>query len=104
MKHIIKQSSLGKSSFTLLETLLSITLLSIVISGFTYSTYYDTNQTQIYTKLNDLENNFNTNNYKDFSKSSKLLKVTINNKEKKDLLVKVYKYEDENIKVIKYEK
>lgn len=104
MKHTIKQLNLGKNSFTLFETLLSITILSIVISGFTYSTYYDEEISDNYQKLNSLENQFNTNDYKNFTSSTQTIKITINHDEYKDLNVKIYTYEDETIRLIKYEK
>ena len=93
-----------KNSFTLFETLLSITILTIVISGFYNSTYYDNSNLKNYIILNDLENSFNTHDYKNFNISSKSVKVTVNNNNEEFVNFKVYSYEDENIKVYKYEK
>lgn len=93
-----------KNSFTLLETIISITLLIIVISGFKYSTYYDQRSHKDYMILNDLENKFDTKNYSNFTKSSKTLQIIKNKISIESLTVLKYQFEDENIKIFKYEK
>jgi len=95
---------LVKNSFTLFETLLSITILSIVISGFIYSTYSSQNNHEIFQTLNTLENKFDTKEYGSFTKTSKLLTLTINDTNSKTITVNKYEYKDENIKIFKYEK
>lgn len=99
-----KQSNLAKSSFTLLETLLSISLLSLVISGFINSTYDDEQNTKNYQILNNLENKFDTNEYKNFPKSTKNLTIIINETQYNSINVNQFEYKDENIKLVKYEK
>ena len=93
-----------KNSFTLIETLISITFLSVVISGFIYSTYHDETNQRNYMLLNDLENSFNTKNYANFIKTTQNLKVTINEESTENIIVSKYEFENENIKVFKYEK
>lgn len=99
-----KQSNLGKSSFTLLETLVSITFLIIVISGFKYSTYSEELFEKNFMLLNDLENQFNNKNYKNFKNSNKNLKIIKNHDITEFILVTKYEFENENIKIFKYEK
>ena len=103
-KLIIKQSSLLKSSFTLLETLISITLLAIVISGFSYSAYYDKNNHKNFVLLNDLENKFDMQNYSSFSKLSKQIHIIENKITTKNINVSKYQFENDDIKIFKYEK
>jgi type II secretory pathway component PulJ len=95
---------LGKSSFTLLETLISITFLIIVISGFKFSTYDDEQEQKNFMLLNDLENRFNTNNYSLFSKNTTNLKIIKNSTIVETIVVSKYQFEDEHIKIYKYEK
>lgn len=93
-----------KNSFTLIETLISITFLSVVISGFIYSTYHDETNQKNYMLLNNLENSFNTKNYTNFLKTTQNLQVTINEEHTENIVVSKYQFENENIKVFKYEK
>lgn len=93
-----------KNSFTLLETLISITFLSIVISGFTYSTYYDENNHKNFMLLNEIENKFNTKDYTNFIKTSKTIEITKNEETTENIIVSKYQFENENIKIFKYEK
>jgi hypothetical protein len=95
---------LEKNSFTLIETIISITFLSVVISGFIYSTYHDETNQKNYMLLNDLENSFNTKNYTNFIKTTQNLQVTINEESSENIVVSKYQFENENIKVFKYEK
>lgn len=101
---MIKQLNLVKSSFTLLETLISITLLSFVISGFSYATFQNKDDSKTYMVLNNLDNKFSTNDYKDLNKSSKKIKIIINETQNIELDIFVYEYLDEKIKLIRYEK
>ena len=101
---MIKQLNLVKNSFTLFETLISITLLIIVISGFAKSSYYDENNNKNFMLLNDLENMFNTKNYNNFTKTSIQIQI-IKNKESTEYMgVSKYQFENESIKLFKYEK
>jgi hypothetical protein len=96
--------NLVKNSFTLLETIVSITFLSIVISGFIYSTYHDETNHQNFMLLNDLENKFDTKYYSNFSETNQNLQIIKNNQIVENLIVQKYLFENENIKVFKYEK
>jgi hypothetical protein len=96
--------NLVKNSFTLLETLISITFLSIVISGFVYSTYYDNSSNENFMLLNDLENKFDTKDYSNFSKTNQNLQIIKNNQIVENLVIQKYLFENENIRVFKYEK
>lgn len=101
---MIKHKSLQKNSFTLFETLLSITILIIVVSGFYNSTYSQKNSDKNFQILNKLENDFDTKDYSKLSLTNENLQITINKSEIKNILVKKYEYLDENIKIYKYEK
>lgn len=95
---------MGKNSFTLLETLVSITFLLIVIAGFTKSFYNDEKDEEIFMNLNELENKFNTKNYSSFSKSSNYITIIKNKTTFENISVSKYQFENENIKLFKYEK
>ncbi len=93
-----------KNSFTLLETLISITLLTIVVSGFFYSSYHDENHHKNYVLLNDLENKFDTKNYSNFSKINQNIQIIKNKNTIENITVSNYIFENEDIKIFKYEK
>lgn len=93
-----------KNSFTLLETLISITFLSIVISGFLYSSYHEKTNQENFMILNDLENKFDTKNYTNFSKTNLNLQIVKNKETTENLAISKYQFENENIKLFKYEK
>lgn len=100
---MIKQLKLGKNSFTLLETLISIFILSIIIVGFSNYSYND-NFDEEFMLLNNLENSFNTNSYdKNFTSSNKNLKVMVNDSEEKTIFIKEIKFKNEKVELIKYE-
>lgn len=94
--------NLEKNSFTILETLISISLLLFVISGFSNFTYYSSKSNYFQT-LNTLENKFTKKDYSSFSKNIKNLEIQINNSLKINLNVEKYEYEDEKITLFKYE-
>lgn len=93
-----------KNSFTLLETLISITLLLVVVSGFTYSTYYDKKEDTNFMLLNELENKFDTKNYISFSKSNTTVQIIKNKETTENVTVSKYQFENDDIKIFKYEK
>ena len=93
-----------KNSFTLIETLISITFLSVVISGFMYSSYHDEINQENFILLNNLENSFDTKDYKNFTKTNKTLQITQNQEITQNFTVSKYEFENENIKIFKYEK
>ena len=96
--------NLVKNSFTLIETLISITFLSVVISGFIYSSYHDEINQENFMLLNNLENSFDTKDYKNFTKTNKTLQITQNQEITQNFTVSKYQFENENIKIFKYEK
>jgi len=100
MKKLVKS---GKNSFTLLETLVSVFILSIIIVGFSKASFYD-NFDEEYMVLNKLENMFNISSY-DSSFSTKNIQLTITSDdiEIKNISVKKIEYEDENLRLLKYE-
>ena len=93
-----------KNSFTLIETLISITFLSVVISGFMYSSYHDEINQENFMLLNNLENSFDTKDYKNFVKTNQTLQITQNQEITQNFTVSKYQFENENIKIFKYEK
>ncbi len=93
-----------KSSFTLLETLISITFLLIVISGFKYSSYYDENNHLNFMLLNDLENKFNTKDYSNLTRINQNIQIIKNKETIENIDVLKYEYYDNNIKIYTYEK
>ena len=93
-----------KNSFTLIETLISITFLSVVISGFMYSSYHDEINQENFMLLNNLENSFDKKDYKNFTKTNKTLQITQNQEITQNFTVSKYEFENENIKIFKYEK
>ena len=96
--------NLVKNSFTLIETLISITFLSVVISGFMYSSYHDEINQENFMLLNNLENSFDIKDYKNFTKTNKTLKITQNQETTQNFTISKYQFENENIKIFKYEK
>jgi len=95
---------LEKNSFTLFETLLSITLLIVIVNGFLNSSYYDEKSHNISILLNSLENNFDTNNYSDLTTQTTTLTIIKNLNTKEQLIVKKHLFENDDIKIFKYEK
>ena len=93
-----------KNSFTLIETLISITFLSVVISGFMYSSYHDEINQENFMLLNNLENSFDTKDYKNFVKTNQTLQITQNQETTQNITVSKYQFENENIKIFKYKK
>ncbi len=100
MKKLVKS---GKNSFTLLETLVSVFILSIIIVGFSKASFYD-NFDEEYMILNKLENMFNISSYdSSFSTKNMQLTITLDDIEIKNISVKKIEYEDENLRLLKYE-
>lgn len=101
---IQKQLNLQKNSFTLFETLVSLTIIIVVIALFQKITQRDLKEDEFFHLLNILENNFDTKNYSNLQKTSKNITITKNQNIVETLNVNLYKYEDENIRLFKYEK
>ncbi|WP_164968672.1 prepilin-type N-terminal cleavage/methylation domain-containing protein [Arcobacter sp. F155] len=93
----------GKNSFTLLETLVSVFILSIIIVGFSKASFYD-NFDEEYMILNKLENVFNISSYdSSFSTKNIQLAITLDDIEIKNISVKKIEYKDQNLRLLKYE-
>lgn len=92
-----------KNSFTLFETIVSITLLAIVISGFIHSNTSNNNDI-LFQKLNELENSFDIKDYSSFNKLNTKVTFIIDGNTEEEILVKKYEFKNENIKIYKYEK
>ena len=54
--------------------------------------------------LNNLENKFNTQSYSDFTKTSTSIQIVKNNENIENINVSKYQFENDNIKIYKYEK
>ena len=93
-----------KNSFTLFETLISITILLIIVSGFLNSSYYDEKSVNTSSLLNNLENKFDSNNYDSFSTINTKITLIKNQYLKEEILVKKHVFQNEDIKIFKYEK
>lgn len=99
-----KACELAKNSFTLIETLISITILSVVVTIFNKISHDNLREDISYNLLNDLENIFATKSYSNLQKSSKTINIIKNETLTENLNVNVYSYKDENIFIFKYEK
>ncbi|MBL3520703.1 hypothetical protein H0A43_09480 [Arcobacter lanthieri] len=99
-----------KNSITLIETLISLLILSTVVIGFLKISYNSENNSNLFNVLNHIENNFTTKTYSNFIQSNTNLQITKNKigneneNEVENLNVKKYEYLDNNIRVFKYEK
>ena len=92
-----------KKSFTLIETLISVVLLLVLISGFTYASYYQ-NFNKEYVLLNKIENLFTLEDYStNFTKQSSTVEIIINDNIIKNIDIKKIVYKSENIILFKYE-
>lgn len=78
-------------------------MLSFVIVGFSQNSYYENFDKQ-FQLLNEIENSFNTNTYNEkFTNSYENILIIKNDSEAEDILVKKIEYQDEKIKLLKYE-
>ena len=75
-----------------------------MISGFLYSSYHDEPNQENFMLLNNLENSFDTKDYKNFTKTNQTLQITQNEETTQNITVSKYQFENENIKIFKYEK
>ena len=103
-KLIIKLVNLQKNSFTLLETIISITILLVILAVFNKISHDNLFENNNYTLLNNLENDFDTKNYLGFHKSSQTINITKNENLVENINVNMYFYKDENLRIFKYEK
>lgn len=104
MKLIKKLVNLQKNSFTLIETLISLTILLIVLAIFNQISKDNLEEDKIFNLLNSLENSFELKNYSNLQKFSKNINIIRNENIIESININVYTYKDENIKIFKYEK
>lgn len=69
-----------------------------------YSSYHDEINQENFMLLNNLENSFDTKDYKNFVKTNQTLQITQNQEITQNFTVSKYQFENENIKIFKYEK
>ena len=100
--HLINQKNLLKNSISLVETLISLIILSIVVSGF-LNISSNNDRSEIFHTINNLENSFVSKNYQNFNQTNSDIKI-IRNGISQSINVKKYHFDDENLKVFKYEK
>lgn len=96
--------NLQKNSFTLLETIISLTILLVILAIFNKISQDNLQEDLNYKLLNSLENSFDTKNYSDLKKSLKNISIIKNENIIENVEVNIYFYEDKNIKIFKYEK
>lgn len=93
---------MGKNSFTLFETILSLTILAVAVS-IIYKIVYSNNFHKQFKLLNSYENSFTKNSYDStFTKNSSKLTI-YENKISKNIDVIKIQTNDENIRLFKYE-
>ena len=76
----------------------------VVISGFSYSTYYDEKEDTNFMLLNELENKFDTKNYSSFSRYNTNIQIIKNKETIENVTVSKYQFDNDDIKIFKYEK
>ncbi|TLT06195.1 hypothetical protein FE243_08605 [Aliarcobacter thereius] len=92
-----------KSSFILIEILISILILSFIFISFANSNFLFSRTNSNFINLLELENSIERNDLRNFYKSSSSYEVLIND-EKTTITLFKYSYKDENIKLVYYEK
>ncbi|HJE03741.1 hypothetical protein [Aliarcobacter thereius] len=92
-----------KSSFILIEILISILILSFIFISFANSNFLFSRTNSNFINLLELENSIEKNDLRNFYKSSSSYEVLIND-EKTTITLFKYSYKDENIKLVYYEK
>ncbi len=102
MQPIKKPKNWLKNSFSLFEVILSISILSLVISGFLSSNSDDKNTSHLFMLLNKCENDFSIKNYTNMIKTRQNISLFIDGEEK-DLEVDKYIFQNKDIKIFKYE-
>jgi len=92
-----------KNSITLIETLISLIILSTIVTGF-LKISYNNSENNLFNIVNNIENNFTTKNYSSFIQSQANIQIIKNENQIETLNVKKYEYIGNNIRVFKYEK
>ncbi|QEP40121.1 hypothetical protein APORC_0504 [Arcobacter porcinus] len=101
--HLKNLKKLLKSSFILIEILISVLILSFIFISFANSSFLFSTRNSNFINLMELENSIDKNDLKSFHKSSSSYEVLING-EKTTLTLFKNIYKDENIKLVYYEK
>ena len=101
--HFKNQKILLKSSITLFETLISLIVLMVIISGFLKIPYETQENEELFNKLNELENSFATKDYGYFIKQEEFLIIT-KDEHKESISVSKYIFNNNKINIFKYEK
>ncbi|QBF15581.1 hypothetical protein ATH_0506 [Aliarcobacter thereius LMG 24486] len=101
--HLRNLKKLLKSSFILIEILISILILSFIFISFANSNFLFSRTNSNFINLLELENSIEKNDLRNFYKSSSSYEVLIND-EKTTITLFKYSYKDENIKLVYYEK
>lgn len=96
-----KQYSYQKPSFIFIETIVSLLILSIIVSGL-YKLSYNKDSNNIFQDLNTIHNQFNKNF--NLSKSNKTLTINFDNVKTKSLIVKQQYIKNKNFMLVRYEK
>lgn len=90
-----------KRSFIFIETIVSLLILSIIVSGL-YKLSYNKDRNNIFQNLNIVHNNFNQN--KNLAiEENKQITIVFDGIEQKHILVKQLSYKDEDFSFVRYE-
>ena len=92
---------------TIIETLVSLILLSTIAVGFSKLRYDNSSNINLFDVLNHIENDFTTKNYSNFKIFSSNISVIIDKKngtEIENLTVQKYRFSNNDLEVFKYEK
>jgi len=92
-----------KNSITLIETLISLIILSAIVTSF-LKISYNSNENNLFNIVNNIENDFTIKNYSNFIQSQANIQIIKNENQIETLNVKKYEYINKNIRVFKYEK
>jgi len=92
-----------KNSITLIETLISLIILSTIVTGF-LKISYNSSENNLFNILNKIENDFTIKNYSNFIQSQASVQIIKNENQIETLNIKKYEYFDNNIRVFIYEK
>lgn len=101
--HLKNLKKLLKSSFILIEILISILILSFIFISFANSNFLFSRTNSNFINLLELENSIEKNDLRNFYKSSSSYEILIND-EKTTITLFKYSYKNENIKLVYYEK
>lgn len=90
-----------KNSFIFLETIVSLLIVSIIVTIF-FKISYDKDSSKNFTTIQSISNKLKKSNYDNFQISDETLNIKKDSKEE-SIKVKKISFENENIKLVKYE-